>query len=692
MKPLYFSFWIAILLQAVGQSPLSVPLNPASLTILPTNVTVRLGESVGFWGHIVNAPNQTSIWTVNGVVGGNTNIGTITNGLYWAPLVPVAGNSVIIGAFIQAIPTASGAATVQLQNPFPLISSVSPMPIPFGTRTLTINGSGFVPDTSIHGDLTNIYTATYISPTQMTVTGYFPPTMTRFTRFFASNPNPYWSQSLPNAVPTTSPGTNMSFLKACRLMEQVAWGPDATNVDHLQRVGFAHWWLEQLFAPPSTYVGPGNPLIGLSSIQDQFVSNALTSSDQLRQRLAFALSSFIVVSGNKVAPSDWYAPYMNVLSEDALGTYAQLLTDITLCPTMAFYLDMADNDKAMASRGTVPNENYARELMQLFTVGTVLLNLDGTPKLATNGLPIPTYAPAMIPEMARVFTGWTYPGIPDPTTGHAIRDFSAPMQPVEANHDTGPKTIIGNLTLPGGQSARADLDATIQALVQHPNTAPFVATRLIQRLVNGNPSRAYVTRVASVFLQTGGRLNPVVWAILADPEARRGDFMTNQPPSWSGHLREPTLYTLAILRSTGTMPVDGWYLDRWTSAMGEDMENPASVFGFFSPTDTTDAGLLAPEFRLMSEPSALKRINFVNNLVIPGPTNIAAFNYYPFINANSSPDNLLAAFNNNFYYGRMSTNLMTVIRGSIASATNQLQAICNGLYLSLTDNSYQVQY
>lgn len=707
MTHLTLSFWFVLLLQAVGQSTLNLPvdnlatgtsllpdaLTPAvSVSISPTNATVRLGESVSFLGKVLNSTNRALIWTVNNIAGGNTNIGTITNGIYWAPLVPVASNFVQIGATSVANAGAVAIAQVTLQNPFPSIASVTPASIAFGTRTVTINGTGFVPDTVILGDDTNILTTTYVSPTQMTITGIFPPTMTRFTRFQAVNPNPYLTQSTNYCVPTVSTGSKMSFLAACRVLEQATWGPDATNVDHLQQVGFGNWLTEQKFAPTSTYQGPGDPKIPVSYIQAQFISNALMSNDQLRQRVAFALSSFIVVSGIKVSPADWYAPYMNVLSKDAFGTYANLLTDIALCPSMANYLDLANNDKANPTFGTAPNENFARELMQLFTVGTKLLNLDGTPKLDTNGLPIPTYSPELIPEMARVFTGWTYPGVTDPKSGHAILNFSAPMQAVEANHDNLPKTVLGGIQLPGGQTARQDLDATIAALVSHPNTAPFVATRLIQRLVNGNPSPAYVSRVATVFTQSGGNLLYVVWAILVDSEARRGDVATSQPPSWSGHLREPVLFTLAILRATGMPPVDGIYLDRWTLGMGQDMEMPPSVFGFYSPDDTTDTGLRAPEFRLLSEPAALRRLDFVNTLVYNWSTNIAPFNVHPFQNADASPDTLLAALNNNFYYGRMPSDIAPVIRTAIAAAPNQNIRIRNAVYLSLTANAYQVQY
>ena len=668
------------------------PPPPVTLTLSPTNSTLKLGSTIQYSRVLSNTANWGLTWTVNGIPGGNTNVGTVVNNLYTSPLLMPESQVVTLVATSQADPTVSATATVNFQFPSPKITSTTPSPIPFGNQTVILTGTGLVPQTVIKDAFGKVLSSTWLSPTQISVTANFPPTLARFTSFQAANPNPYLTLSQWFNVPTVSAGTNLSFLAVGRILEQASWGPNATSVDHLQTVGFGTWWNEQLAAVPSTYFHNTNYPYDLSAIQIEFVSNALTGMDQLRQRVAFALSGFIVVSGLKEGTGDKFAPYYDILSKDALGSYKTLLTDIALCPSMAMYLDMADNDKANATLGSVPNENFARELMQLFSVGPVLLNPDGTFPVDSNGAQIPLYTQDVITQMAKVFTGWTYSGTPNPVTGHSVRNFNGIMQAVEQNHDTNSKTILGGVVLPAGQTARQDLDATIATLVNHPNCAPFVAFRLIQHLVTGSPTPAYVQRVATVFNQTQGDLSAVVLAILTDTEARQGDDPLYVPSTNSGHLREPVLFALSSIRALGAQPPPGWLLARFTATMGQSLFYPPSVFGYYYPYYRTDAGLIDPEFQTLSQPSSLYRINFVDSLVktgLNGYANVPLNSYIPLaFDSNAS----VRAIANQFFYGQLPTDISSVIQTAFAGGPAGAASIYNSIYLALTSNYYQVQH
>ena len=668
------------------------PPPPVTITLSPTNSTIRLGGAIQFSRVLSNTGNWGLTWTINGVPGGNSSVGTVVSNRYTPPLVMPPSQAVTLVATSQADPTVTATATVNLQFPIPDIDSSNPNPITFGRHNVTLTGTGFVPQTIVRDYLGRALPSTWLSPTQMVVTVDLPPTLTRFTSFQAANPNPYLTLSSWFNVPTISDGTNMTFLAAARLLEQATWGPDATNIHNLQKVGFGTWWNQQLAAPPSTYFDDTNFPYDLTALQIQFVSNALTASDQLRQRVAFALSGFIVVSGVKEGTGDKFAPYLNILSKDALGSYSKLLTDISLCPSMAMYLDMADNDKANPALGSVPNENFARELMQLFSVGPVVLNPDGAIQYDSKGVQIPLYGPEVIPQMAKVFTGWTYPGIPDPVTGHSPKNFHGVMQAVEQNHDTNSKTIFGGVVLPAGQTARQDLDATIATLVNHPNCAPYVAFRLIQHLISANPTPAYVRRVATVFSQTKGDLSAVVLAILTDTEARQGDNPLYVPSTNSGHLSEPVLFTLASIRGLGAQPPPGWVLSRFTANMGQKLFYPPSVFGYYSPYFRTDTGLISPEFQTLSQPASLYRLNFINSLVYTGLNGYAPVPFSNYIPLAYDPPSMIQAINNQFFYGQLPSAVSDVIQTAIAGGPNISPSIQNSIYLALSSNFFQILY
>jgi uncharacterized protein (DUF1800 family) len=272
--------------------------------------------------------------------------------------------------------------------------------------------------------------------------------------------------------------------------------------------------------------------------------------------------------------------YMDLLLGNAFGNYRTLLQEITLNPAMGNYLDMVNNDKPNPATGRTANENYARELLQLFSIGLYKLNPNGSLKLDPAGNPIPTYDQAVIEGLARVFAGWTYAPLPAAAPrAHNPTNYLAPMVHWAPNHDLGAKTILDGQVLPAGQTGEADLEATLDAIFNHPNVGPFVR-QLIQHLVTSNPSPGYVARVAAAFADNGGGvrgdMQAVVRAVLLDPEARRAatvDF---------GRPREPLLFITSLLRklvATG----DGWGLTGYAGNMRQNPLSPPTVFSFFVP-------------------------------------------------------------------------------------------------------------
>jgi uncharacterized protein (DUF1800 family) len=264
-------------------------------------------------------------------------------------------------------------------------------------------------------------------------------------------------------------------------------------------------------------------------LQQNWFQNALQGGDQLRQRTAFSLSQIWVISGITINTPAAYNPYIRMLNSDAFSTYDQVMRDVTLSPGMGWYLDMANSAKA--ANGAIANENYARELMQLFTLGTFLLNDDGTLKLDASGNPIPTYDEAAIQNFARAFTGWTYKACCGATqtfpTSTSKADFTSAMVSIDAQHDTASKTLLNGQVLAAGRTTQQDLDDALANIFNHPNLPPFISKQLIQHLVSSNPSPAFVARISTVFKNNGsgvrGDLKAVIKAILLDPEARQGD-------------------------------------------------------------------------------------------------------------------------------------------------------------------------
>lgn len=460
-----------------------------------------------------------------------------------------------------------------------------------------------------------------------------------------------------NAVPPPVVVTTSSA-DVWRLLNQATFGASQSEAARVQALGIPGWIEDQFTQPVSGYPdlkynriqlrqtpdcttrdpsGATYPAsspqamcvrdhLTLAMVQRDFFTNAVSAPDQLRQRVAWALSQVIVTSGveAELAYAHVMSRFQSILFAEAFGNFETLLKKVTLSPAMGNYLDMVNNDKPNGM-GRVPNENYAREIMQLFSIGLDELNIDGTPVLDASGNPVPTYDQTEVVEFSRVFTGYTYADPANPAANATRKNLSyyaAPMVPypigATTGHDTNAKTLLSGVILPANQMIQQDIDAAVRNVFLHPNTGPFIGKQLIQRLVTGNPSPAYVARVAGVFNNNGagvrGDLKAVVRAILLDPEARGGP---KSDPTF-GSLREPVLMLTGMIRAIGGV-TDGARLADAAATLGQRPYFSPTVFNYFSPDQTIPGtAILAPEFGIHTTNTAVGRTNLVYTLVYSG--------------------------------------------------------------------------
>jgi uncharacterized protein (DUF1800 family) len=494
----------------------------------------------------------------------------------------------------------------------------------------------------------------------------------------------------------------MSAGAAARFLDQATWGPTPESISALQQMGIYNW-LNAQFALNTSNI-PNQPLLDstgkpnrdIHPVQAAFFQNTVTGKDQLRQRVAFALSQMWVVSFTGLPIAYAYPPYWRIFRDQAFGNYRDLIRAVTLSPAMGRYLNMANNNKGNPAKNTSANENYARELMQLFTLGLTQLNADGTPVLDQNKNPAPTYDPAVVPNMAKLLTGWTYPTAPGAAPKkNNPQYFFGQMFAVESEHDTSAKTIFGNVTIPAGQTAEQDLDSLLDALMAQPTMAPFVSRQLIQHLVTSNPSPQYIARVSSMFQNDGnglkGNLQAVINAILTDPEARAGDDPSSELSNANfGHMREPVLFLPNLLRGlNATLSANSTiYYD--TSELGENLFAPPSVFSYFSPQYRIAGGLLAPEFQIYSTQTAADRADIVNAILYGAIDKGTTVNLAPFVQQATDTASLLNYIKSIFLHGSMSSALEQAVIDAMGAASTPSARVQTALYLVLTSNEYQI--
>jgi uncharacterized protein (DUF1800 family) len=388
-----------------------------------------------------------------------------------------------------------------------------------------------------------------------------------------------------------------------------------------------------------------------------------------------------------------------MLLADAFSNYRQILGDVTLSPAMGEYLDMANNAKANPAAGTAANENYAREIMQLFSIGTKMLNPDGSVITDANG-PVASYGQIDVTENARVFTGWTYAPPPgqNPSWGHYITEFG-PMVAFPSMHDIGSKTLVGGYLDQSGKSTQQDLSDALDNLANHPNTAPFISKQLIQHLVKSNPSPAYIQRVVTAWLNSKGDMPTIVATILMDQEARANDEGGNDQAA-DGHLQEPVLQLTGFVRAFGGQMTLANYFANELAIRGQDIFNPASVFNYYSPGYVVGGtgGLLGPEFQLDNPNAAVLRENLVaeifnqysNPVQSYGPgTTIDLTAFLPLA---ATPATLVNAIDLTLTHGVMPAAMKTIIVNAVSAeaSSGALRQVETAVYLTLTSNYYNV--
>jgi len=652
-------------------------INSLPTTVTPAMASVTLGATQQF------TSNGTA-WTAT--------YGTVTGtGLYTAPAnLPSSPVDVVTVTGLGG--TAS--ATVTLLAPAPAVTSVGTGgQIPLGVFSASVSGSGFIKTSAATLNGAPV-TTSFVSSGSLLISGFAgqsgPGTLVVSNGSVQSAAFPV-QVGVANAV--------VSPAAARRFLEQAAFGPTPSDATTVQSIGEQAWLTNQLnMAQVSNYDMITGDQAGMSA---QFLANAVTNPDQLRQRVAFALSQIFVTSIDKLIWNQPMISYQDMLLADSFTNYRKIMEDVTLHPAMGQYLDMGNNAKANPATGSLANENYAREIMQLFTMGTNMLNPDGSVQVDGNNLPIPTYSQFTITEFARVYTGWTYaPAAGQPVEWGAYYSLGN-MVPYAPEHDTGSKQLLNGYVAPAGLTPQEDLDSALDNIFNHPNVGPFVGKQLIQHLVKSNPSAGYISRVAAAFNDNGsgvrGDMKAVITAVLMDPEARANDNGGNDQPT-DGHLQEPALYMAGMVRAFGGTMTNQNYYSSDLANMGEDVFTAPSVFNYYMPgyqvPGTSDTG---GEFQIYSPNNAIIRSNEVSNLFSNWGGSVQSYgpgttvDLTPFLPLASNPTTLVNALDLTLTHGVMPAAMKSAIITAVAAngngALRQVQQAC---FLILTSNYYNV--
>ncbi|MEM9183301.1 MAG: DUF1800 domain-containing protein, partial [Pseudomonadota bacterium] len=502
---------------------------------------------------------------------------------------------------------------------------------------------------------------------------------------------------------------SLTQFEAARILTQATYGPTPAEIAALQQSDLETWFNNQLSAPISLQRPFLENLAATQGVtngdrRSRWGSIAIYGEDQLRQRIAWALSQILVISqqgmGNDIFG---LAEYYDLLARNAFGNYRQLLEEVSLSPQMGRYLSHLRNRKANPNRGTLPDENYAREIMQLFSIGLVKLNLDHTPMLDNQGQPLPTYDQTVIGEMAKIFTGWTYAN--SETFFRAEVNY-LPMVCFEEEHEPGEKVLLDGAVVPAGQSCEEDLTDALDIIFNHPNVGPFISRQLILKLVTSNPPPEYVARVAQVFNNNGsgvrGDLEAVVRAILFDPVARG----MAQPAPY-GRPREPLLKLIAMYRAFNAVPApDGRSVNIPTGPYAQSPLFAPTVFNFYSPSyqapgEIQQAGLVSPEFQIIDEGTIATAANHLFNQGWNGntgqtnpPTNRPAVNVEDLITLLDDPAVLVDELDLRMLHGSMSSALRQALIATVEaypSFGNDDRKVYGLIHLLLVSPEFAVQ-
>jgi len=665
---------------------------------------VRIGSTVQLSATVANSANTSVAWQVNGVTGGNSANGTIsTSGVYTPPAAVPSTDPVTITAVSVAATTASGSLQETVQNPLPVVKAATANSAGTTSYLVDVAGGSFVSGAAIQVGGTPL-TTTFLSSTELQATYTAAAGQSGSIAVSVVNPNPGSATS----ATINAQLQQTSATAAARFLDQTSFGPTSATIAQVQQLGVPGSLNQQFNTAPTLL--PDIPIpyptqcvnASYPCAESEWWNAVLNGKDQLRQRVVFALSELWVTSSAMI-PGEGMTPYMNTLSKDAFTNYRTIMQDVTLTPAMGLYLNMMNSNKP--ATGQIANENYPRELMQLFTLGLNLLNQDGTVQLDTSNNPVPPYSETDVQGIARAFTGWTFSNSDGSAPTKFPNNTSAygyPMQALAANHDATAKTFLGT-TLPAGQTPQQDLNGALDTIFNHPNVGPFVCRQLIQHLVSSNPSPAYVARIAAVFNNNGsgvrGDMKAVLTAILMDSEARAGD--TNASFD-GGHLREPILYLADVLRALNFTPTDAnagadyayMSLSNYASNLSERPMRSGSVFNFFPPSYVIPGTQLnAPEFGLENTASVVLRLSLADSLVnnkISGFTVDLSATSPLGVMAASNPGQLVDTLSALLMHTQMPSNMRTAIVNHIMGITGAAQRVRVAIYLVITSSAYKI--
>jgi uncharacterized protein (DUF1800 family) len=595
-------------------------------------------------------------------------------------------------------------------NPLPTISSIAATQVDASTTyKLDVVGTKFAAGAQIRIAGSPV-TTEFISPTELGATLTVP---SGTTSLAVSVLNPA-SEEGSATVTVAVTSIKATLTTAARLLDQATFGPTLVDIQHVQQVGVDQYITEQFSVAPTllpdiaaspTTICTSTNLVPCE--QSEWWQTMLTGNDQLRQRVAFALGEIFVVSTNSVNARSVTA-FQNILSQDAFTNFATIMRDVSLSPAMGGYLNMLNSNKPAV--GQIANENYPRELMQLFTTGLDMLNPDGSVQVDSSGNPVPVYTEAQVEAFARAYTGWTYAtatGGASSKFPNGTANYDSPMAAVESAHDTTSKILLNGTVLPAGQSAEQDLAGALANIFAHPNVGPFVCRQLIQHLVASSPSPAYVARVSAVFADNGsgvrGDMRAVIRAILEDADARAGD---TSPDFDGGHLREAMLYMTNVLRGlsfANTSSVSDYSgLSNYTNALGEKPYTSGSVFNFFPPNYIIPGSATnAPEFGQENTASAILRLTLADNLV-----NSKITNFKVDLSATSAlgltasktgvaltdSGNLVDSLGIIFMHAQMPADMRTAIVNHVATLSNIAERVRVATYLVITASQYKIEH
>jgi uncharacterized protein (DUF1800 family) len=751
------------------------PGQPVLTLDLGEGTDVRVNNSLNIGVQVNGTIDTGVILQVNGVpanangVAGNATVGTAVSNTdgsitYTAPAVvptlsSVDGLSNVVSLTITSHDKNTVFTTVNLSilNPIPILTGeTSPASFTLNTQTpITLTGQDFIPGATVLVNGSSFNSSSVNSAgTQLTANVTVSDPGNIDVQVVNPIPGPAASADLILPATGTLP-TNITLDQASRFLQQATFGATDADIHHLQQIGYDAWFTEQFSAPqtsheqlveqsillnPPACTPSANTdcsvfqLLANSSdeiyFQNSFWQQAITGNDQLRQRMKYTLSEIFVISGTNVGVQEMprgEAKYYDMLGSDAFGTFPTLLKDVTLSPAMGQFLSMLGNDKGDPPT-TDPDENYAREVMQLFTIGLWKLNPDGTQAIdSTTNLPQPTYSNTDVEGLAQVFTGfsWDSPAFAPDVAWYSCcidavpgagQDLSA-MISYDSHHSTGTKTFLSTST---SSDADTDLAYALNVLFTHPNLPPFFCKQLIQHLVTSNPSPAYVQRVATVFTSTGGDMQAVIKAVLMDqdaldPAADAASLSYYGGPAlpYYGKVREALVRYTEWARAFSAQSRNGSYYSGSTEdpiyGLGEMTLRSPTVFNWFAPgyippgTSISAANLVAPEMQMTDVSTVVGFLNYMQNAIGATPTQGPDIfsNYAEEIKIADNSGALLDRINLLLMAGEMDSGLYSQIQGAVnaivipasgdANAA-RLARVETAIYLTMFSPSYSAQY